>query len=155
VEANCFRGYRSNRSCICPCPIFQLALRRENDCLQKEYSRLGNVDQFIAHAIILSEAGEDQTLVNTESLNRDPKERLYFQQLKSRQNEQVGPEEALMKAERLLSGKIVSSCYVLNDTLGDTGAYFIFEDLSVNMEGKYKLKISITDLSAYFYILAN
>ena len=60
-----------------------------------------------------------------------------------------------MKAERLLCGKIVSSCYVLNDTLGDTGAYFIFEDLSVNMEGKYKLKISITDLSAYFNILAN
>ncbi len=155
MEANCFRGYRSNRSCVCPCPIFQLALKRENDCLEKEYSRLGNVDHFIAHAIILSEAGEDQTLVNTESLNRDPKERLYFQQLKSRQTEQVGPEEALMKAERLLCGKIVSSCYVLNDTLGDTGAYFIFEDLSVNMEGKYRLKISITDLSAYFYILAN
>jgi hypothetical protein len=57
-----------------------------------------------------------------------------------------------MKAERLLCGKIVSSCYVLNDTLGDTGAYFIFEDLSVNMEGKYKLRISVTDLTAYFNI---
>lgn len=155
MEANCFRGYRSNRSCICPCPIFQLAIKRENDCLLKQHSRLGNVDQFIAHATILSEAGEDQTWVNTESLNRDPKERLYFQQLKSRQKEQVGPEEALMKAERLLCGKVVSSCYVLNDTLGDTGAYFIFEDLSVNMEGKYRLKISISDLSAYFYLLAN
>jgi hypothetical protein len=152
VEANCFRGYRSNRSCICPCPIFQLALKRENDCLQKEYSKLGNVDQFIAHAIILSEVGENQTLVNTESLNLDPKERLYLQQLKSRQKEQVGPQETLMKAERLLCGKIVSSCYVLNDTFGDTGAYFIFEDLSVNMEGKYKLRISVTDLTAYFNI---
>lgn len=111
---------------------------------------MGDVDQFIAHAIILSEGGDDQTWVSTESLNLDPKERLYLQQLKSRQKEQVGHEEALMKAERLLCGKIVSSCYVMNDISGYTGAYFIFEDLSVNMEGKYRLRISVTDLSVYF-----
>lgn len=155
VEANCFRGNRTNRSCISPCPIFQLSIKREKDTLEKEYSMLGDVDQFMAHAIILSEAGENQTWVNTASLNHDPKDRLYLQQLKSRQKEQVGHEQPLMKAERLLCGKIVSSCYVLNDTLGDTGAYFIFEDLSLNMEGKYKLRIIVSDLSAYFDIKAN
>ena len=150
VEANCFRGYRSNRSYISPCPIFQLVVKDENCCLQRKYSSLGDVDQFIAHAVILSEEGENQTWVSTESLQHDPKERLYLQQLKSRQKEQVGHEEPLMKAERLLCGNIVSSCHVLNDISGYTGAYFIFEDLSVNIEGKYKLRISVTDLSVYF-----
>ena len=35
---------------------------------------------------------------------------------------------------------------------GYTGAYF---DLSVNMEGKYKLRIIVTDLSLYFESNAN
>lgn len=55
------------------------------------------------------------------------------------------------KVETMLEGKLVSPCYILTDLKGDLGAYFIFEDLSVNIEGKYKLKISVTDLSMYFY----
>ncbi|KAJ3309158.1 hypothetical protein HDV04_000437 [Boothiomyces sp. JEL0838] len=42
---------------------------------------------------------------------------------------------------RSTTGSIVSSIYNLKDTEGRDGSYFIFPDLSVRMEGTYRLKV--------------
>lgn len=42
---------------------------------------------------------------------------------------------------RSTAGSIVSSLYHLKDTEGKNGAFFIFPDLSVRMEGTYRLKV--------------
>jgi hypothetical protein len=39
------------------------------------------------------------------------------------------------------SGSVVSSLYRLKDTSGKDGAFFVFPDLSVRMEGRYRLKV--------------
>ncbi len=42
---------------------------------------------------------------------------------------------------KVTSGSIVSSLYRLKDLDGKDGAFFVFPDLSVRMEGTYKLKV--------------
>ncbi|KAJ3320758.1 hypothetical protein HDV06_005051 [Boothiomyces sp. JEL0866] len=44
---------------------------------------------------------------------------------------------------RSTTGSIVSSIYNLKDTEGRDGSYFIFPDLSVRMEGTYRLKVDV------------
>jgi hypothetical protein len=44
---------------------------------------------------------------------------------------------------RSTAGSIVSSLYHLKDTEGKQGAFFIFPDLSVRMEGTYRLKFTM------------
>ena len=41
------------------------------------------------------------------------------------------------------SGSVVSSLYRLKDPSGKDGAFFVFPDLSVRMEGRYRLKVRI------------
>ncbi|KAI9209008.1 uncharacterized protein BJ171DRAFT_419202, partial [Polychytrium aggregatum] len=43
---------------------------------------------------------------------------------------------------RSTTGSIVSSLYRLKDLDGKEGAYFVFPDLSVRMEGSYRLKVT-------------
>jgi hypothetical protein len=42
---------------------------------------------------------------------------------------------------RSTTGSIVSSLYHLKDLDGKEGAFFVFSDLSVRMEGHYRLKV--------------
>ncbi|KAJ3290077.1 hypothetical protein HDU76_007445 [Blyttiomyces sp. JEL0837] len=52
------------------------------------------------------------------------------------------------KWESTLFGSIVSSCHFLTDLTGQKGAYFVFPDLSVRVEGTYRLKIVLSHLGA-------
>ncbi|CAG8607991.1 13817_t:CDS:2, partial [Funneliformis caledonium] len=47
---------------------------------------------------------------------------------------------------RNLMGHCTSSAYVLTDSLGQQGIYFIFQDLSVRTEGSFTLKFSFCDV---------
>ena len=47
---------------------------------------------------------------------------------------------------RSTTGSIVSSLYRLKDTDGRDGAFFVFPDLSVRMEGSYRLKFSLFEI---------
>ena len=147
VEANCFRSYRPIGVSINPCPIFLLLRRNADGTVQSIQRNLEDFNLFIAHAVILSETGKDLSWINIESLERDPKDKIYLKQLGASHGEQIHHGQVPTKAVSLLCGNIVSSCHILTDLKGDLGAYFIFEDLSVNMEGRYRLKISVSDLS--------
>lgn len=50
------------------------------------------------------------------------------------------------KWKRTLSGGLVSSCHLLTDLNGKRGAYFVFSDLCVRVEGIFRLKVLLLDL---------
>lgn len=129
-----------------------LIRRNAGGTIQNMRSSLQDFSHFIAHAIILSETGTDLTWINCESLERDPKDKIYLQQLRATHREQIHQGRVPAKYESLLCGNVVSPCHILTDLKGELGAYFIFEDLSVNIEGRYRLKISVTEISMYFCI---
>lgn len=45
-------------------------------------------------------------------------------------------------------GALVSNAYALTDADGEPGVFFIFQDLSVRTEGRFRLKFILMDLSA-------
>jgi hypothetical protein len=47
---------------------------------------------------------------------------------------------------RSTTGSIVSSLYRLKDLDNKDGAFFVFPDLSVRMEGQYRLKFSLFEI---------
>ncbi|PVG03149.1 hypothetical protein CPB86DRAFT_855839, partial [Serendipita vermifera] len=49
-------------------------------------------------------------------------------------------------AQRLLYGSLVSSPYSLVDLSGRRGIYFMFPDVSIRVEGKFRLGVSLTRL---------
>ncbi|CAG8508922.1 12115_t:CDS:2 [Gigaspora margarita] len=63
----------------------------------------------------------------------------------------TGPTSSIMSLNppfciKTLVGSCVSSAYLLRDHTDQRGIYFIFQDLSVRIEGTYTLKFSFTDL---------
>ncbi|KAJ3039422.1 hypothetical protein HDV00_012198 [Rhizophlyctis rosea] len=61
-----------------------------------------------------------------------------------------GPPTESFKWERSLFGSLVSSCHFLTDLSGSKGAYFVFPDLSIRIEGKFRLKLIMSDLSCIY-----
>jgi hypothetical protein len=57
-----------------------------------------------------------------------------------------GNATAQLSAQRLLYGSLVSSPYSLVDLSGQRGVFFIFPDVSVRLEGRYRLGVSLTRL---------
>ena len=60
---------------------------------------------------------------------------------------------------RCTAGSVVSSLYHLKDSenRGEDAAFFVFPDLSVRMEGSYRLKLSLFEVVGYvfFYFLSS
>jgi hypothetical protein len=54
---------------------------------------------------------------------------------------------------RATTGSNVSSLYRLKDTLNKEGAFFVFPDLSIRMEGAYRLKVCYLIALAFGYLL--
>jgi len=56
---------------------------------------------------------------------------------------------------RCTAGSVVSSLYHLKDSenRGEDAAFFVFPDLSVRMEGSYRLKLSLFEVVGYGFFL--
>ncbi|KAJ3161610.1 hypothetical protein HDU88_007245 [Geranomyces variabilis] len=50
--------------------------------------------------------------------------------------------------ERVLGGMMVSSCYYLSDLNGLKGAYFVFPDLTIRVDGTFRLRMSLFNLAS-------
>lgn len=139
--------------CIDPCPIFELVRRGDDGSYKKVCTDLEQLSSLTAHAIILSETKTDQTWVSIKRLEQDTTKAIHLQQLRLRSTKRDG-EESIPQVigDYLLCGKLVSSLHVLTDLEGNIGAYFVFEGLSVNIEGKYILRICVNDLAMYIFI---
>ncbi|KAI8909978.1 velvet factor-domain-containing protein [Powellomyces hirtus] len=55
--------------------------------------------------------------------------------------------------ERVLMGSMVSSCHYLCDLNGLKGAYFVFPDLSLRVEGIFRLRMSLYNLARFLLAL--
>lgn len=53
--------------------------------------------------------------------------------------------------ERLLYGNLVSSPHHLRNLEGRAGVYFIFPDVSVRLQGRYVLQLTLMRLSRYAF----
>jgi hypothetical protein len=63
-----------------------------------------------------------------------------------RYNQSGGPPQ-------ILTGGLVSPCYLLKDLNGAKSFFFVFPDLSVRIRGKYKLKFGLFNLIEYVKLL--
>jgi Velvet factor len=61
----------------------------------------------------------------------------------------VSPSNTHFPPERLLYGNIVSSPHYLRNLQGRPGVYFIFPDVSVRLQGRYVLRLTLMRLSRY------
>lgn len=55
--------------------------------------------------------------------------------------------------KRTIAGSTVSSLYLLKDLDGVKGAFFVFPNISIRMEGIYKLKFSLFEMTGYFMLV--
>lgn len=140
-----FYWEKLTRRVISPCPIFQL-VKKTQDGFVTELEELGNISEMVAHLSLLSIDDKDVSVINTNSMENNELFHVYSQQIRARK---VQDSDGVHLFERLLEGTTVSNCYFLTDIYGKKGAYFIFEDLSVRMEGTFKLKASVNNLSLY------
>jgi hypothetical protein len=56
---------------------------------------------------------------------------------------------------RFLTGTPVSSLYHLKDTDSSDAAFFVFPDLGVRKEGRYKLKLTLFEIIEYVCLMLN
>jgi Velvet factor len=61
----------------------------------------------------------------------------------------VSPSNTHFPPERLLYGNIVSSPHYMRNLQGRPGVYFIFPDVSVRLQGRYVLRLTLMRLSRY------
>ena len=61
----------------------------------------------------------------------------------------VSPSNRQFPPERLLYGNIVSSPHYLRNLQGRPGVYFLFPDVSVRLQGRYVLRLTLMRLSRY------
>jgi hypothetical protein len=115
------------RRVVSPCPIFQLVKKTTDGQIISDLSQLGNVCLMVAHLSLLSNEDEDLSIIT----NRSNSTNILY--------------------ERILEGSTVSNCYCLTDIYGKKGAYFVFEELSIKMEGVFKLQAIVNDISEYIY----
>lgn len=110
---------------------------------------LGNVSVMVVHAILYQENGKDEaSFIQVETLRKDPRFQVYADQIQARGAGLDGP-LAPVAYERIFEGSTVSSCYLLSDLYGNRGAFFVFEDLSVKMDGVYRIQFVLSELQEY------
>ncbi|KAI8878287.1 hypothetical protein K501DRAFT_196217 [Backusella circina FSU 941] len=59
----------------------------------------------------------------------------------------VNHEEIVNSSQNILSGQTASSMYKLKDINNHDGGFFVFGDLSVKLEGQFKLRFSLFEIS--------
>ncbi|KAI7896430.1 velvet factor [Mucor mucedo] len=60
----------------------------------------------------------------------------------------IDDDEIYTPTHNALSGQTVSSMYKLKDIDNHDGAFFIFGDLSVKVEGNFRLKLSLFEITS-------
>jgi hypothetical protein len=145
LSASFFHSYRENdrKSVINPCPILQLVKIEDSGKFSKSLESLGNITQYVGSASLLSNDGHDVSFVSVSSLTEDLKLHSVVNAIRDKYDSNTSS----VPYERVLAGTTVSQCHILRDLCGTLGAYFIFEDLAINLDGIFKLKVVIHDLT--------
>lgn len=65
------------------------------------------------------------------------------------------PSQLLLPSQEYLSGSTVSSLYRLRDIDNSDGGFFVFGDLAVKKEGRYRLHFSLFEITEYVVIISH
>ncbi|KND04755.1 uncharacterized protein SPPG_00460 [Spizellomyces punctatus DAOM BR117] len=148
---SCGFGEKINRRPIDPCCIVQLAYLRDDNELDSRLEVLKDVTMFVAHATLWDETGiQDRNIVIHPHSQHLP--------IPSSQFVSIGGEDLPVPYGQspadskpyvgTLFGSLVSQCHFLTDLSGTKGAYFVFPELCIRVEGTFKLKIILSNLAS-------
>ncbi|KAI8343728.1 velvet factor-domain-containing protein [Chlamydoabsidia padenii] len=143
IHARCCGFGSKDRRHIDPVPILQLYQVTENGEQIKVRNR-SPCSKWIVHCDLYAEdVDEPRNLVHLSSVCGGGGARH-----KSVSNNSTILTLPSANVTKSLIGTLMSNAYELIDPHGDKGIFFIFDDLSVRIEGQYRLKFSLMDLTA-------
>ncbi|CAO0792177.1 unnamed protein product [Mucor circinelloides] len=146
VRARCCGFGEKDRRPIDPPPILQLFLERPDGSLQNAHDDDSNISLFVVQCDLYSEDG------------KEPRGQVYnpssaVPTSASPANDSKPTTGTLLSFQdpaptRSLMGAVVSNAYQLLDHNNEPGIFFIFQDLSVRIEGNFCLNFMFINLSA-------
>ncbi|KAI9270060.1 velvet factor-domain-containing protein [Helicostylum pulchrum] len=144
VRARCCGFGEKDRRPIDPPPILQLFIEKPDGSLQNAHEDESNLSLFVVQCDLVSEDGKEQRshVFNPSSATSPPTS-----------SESVPTTGTLLTFHdpaptRSLMGAVVSNAYQLMNGENKPGIYFVFQDLSVRIEGRFCLKFMFMNLSA-------
>ncbi|KAI8997809.1 velvet factor-domain-containing protein [Pilobolus umbonatus] len=146
IRARCCGFGEKDRRPIDPPPILQLFLEGPNGTLLNAVKDTDGQSLFVVQCDLIAEGGLDQR-----SHVYNPSCATPANVIGSR-NELKPTSGTLITLQdptptRTLMGAIVSNSYPLVGPDNELGVFFIFQDLSVRVEGRFRLKFSLINLS--------
>ncbi|KAL7309723.1 hypothetical protein PS15m_010570 [Mucor circinelloides] len=146
VRARCCGFGEKDRRPIDPPPVLQLFLERPDGSLQNAHDDDSNISLFVVQCDLYSEDG------------KEPRGQVYnpssaVPTSASPANDSKPTTGTLLSFQdpaptRSLMGAVVSNAYQLVDHNNEPGIFFIFQDLSVRIEGNFCLNFMFINLSA-------
>ncbi|KAI8090791.1 velvet factor [Thamnidium elegans] len=144
VRARCCGFGEKDRRPIDPPPILQLFIEKPDGSLQNAHEDESNLSLFVVQCDLVSEDGKEQRshVFNPSSATSPPTS-----------SESVPTTGTLLTFHdpaptRSLMGAVVSNAYQLTNGENKPGIFFVFQDLSVRIEGRFRLKFMFMNLSA-------
>ncbi|KAI8880868.1 hypothetical protein K501DRAFT_254273 [Backusella circina FSU 941] len=141
VRARCCGFGEKDRRPIDPPPIIQLYIERSDGTLKNAIDDADNISLFVVQCDLFSEDGRESRnhVFNPSIAKGDTSATVTSGRLMT--FEDPSPTKTLM-------GSNVSSGYQLCDANNQMGIFFVFQDLSVRIEGRFRLRFLFTNLSA-------
>ncbi|KAL7323811.1 hypothetical protein PS15p_210412 [Mucor circinelloides] len=146
VRARCCGFGEKDRRPIDPPPVLQLFLEQPDGSLQNAHDDDSNISLFVVQCDLYSEDG------------KEPRGQVYnpssaVPTSASPANDSKPTTGTLLSFQdpaptRSLMGAVVSNAYQLVDHNNEPGIFFIFQDLSVRIEGNFCLNFMFINLSA-------
>ncbi|KAI8642958.1 velvet factor-domain-containing protein [Parasitella parasitica] len=146
VRARCCGFGEKDRRPIDPPPILQLFLERPDGTLQNAHDDDSNISLFVVQCDLCSENGEEQRSHVYNPSSAAPASVSPATDSKPTTGTLLSFQDPA--PTRSLMGAVVSNAYQLTDHKNEPGIFFIFQDLSVRIEGTFCLKFMFIDLSA-------
>ncbi|KAG2200189.1 hypothetical protein INT47_009827, partial [Mucor saturninus] len=147
VRARCCGFGEKDRRPIDPPPILQLFIEKPDGTLQNAHEDESNLSLFVVQCDLVSSDGTESRshVFNPSSAISPP--------ITNPSNETLPTSGTLLSFHdpaptRSLMGAVVSNAYQLTDNENTPGIFFIFQDLSVRIEGTFCLKFMFMNLSA-------
>ncbi|KAI8056535.1 velvet factor-domain-containing protein [Gilbertella persicaria] len=145
IRARCCGFGEKDRRPIDPPPVLQLFIEKPDGTLQNANDDDCNISLFVVQCDLYSEDGKEQRgHVYNPSSTTSPNGTF---------EKPIPTTGTLLSFQdpaptRSLMGAVVSNAYQLTDHHNQPGIFFIFQDLSVRVEGRFSLKFMFINLSA-------
>jgi hypothetical protein len=146
VRARCCGFGEKDRRPIDPPPILQLFIEKPDGTLQNAHDDDSNISLFVVQCDLYSENGKEQRGQVYNPSTAAPTSASPATNSKPTTGTLLSFQDPA--PTRSLMGAVVSNAYQLTDHNNEPGIFFIFQDLSVRIEGTFCLNFMFINLSA-------